>query len=90
MVGGAAEEAYLQLQSLCDLELTTAEGPAGFMLVADGDDDAKHRRIAYFRLGSRESLSNQAIEYDLGGGAHNKPRGWDWEDELVIKTVAIV
>jgi hypothetical protein len=77
-----------RLKAFWFLELTREEGPAG--LVLDPTEDEKYRRIAYFRLGSQEKLQNQAIEYELGGGAHKQRRGWDWEDGLLVKTMAII
>jgi hypothetical protein len=53
-------------------------------------ENGKYRRIAYFKLGSQEELENKAIEYELRGGAHKKPREWDWEDGLVVRTMTII
>lgn len=83
----AGDEISRRLQSFWFLELATKEGPAGLVLVAN--EDFRYNRIAYFRLGSYEALSNQAIEYDLGGGSRKQPREWGWEDGLHVKTITI-
>jgi hypothetical protein len=83
-----SQEISRQLKVFWFLELTREEGPAGFVL--DPREDGKYRRMAYFRLGSQEELKNQAIEYELGGGAHKRRREWDWEDGLLVRTMAII
>jgi hypothetical protein len=83
-----SQKTFCGPQSFWFLEMTRERGPAGLVLVAS--KGRSYRRVAYFRLGSREVLKNQAIEYDLGGGAHKKPRDWDWENSLSVRTMRIV
>jgi hypothetical protein len=83
-----SQEISCRLQSFWFLELTREQGPAGLVVVAS--EDGSYKRMAYFRLGSQEALKNQAIEYELGGGACKKPREWDWEDGLLVRTMKII
>jgi len=84
----ASQDISQRLQRFWFVELTRREGPAGLVLVTN--EDGKYKRVAYFRLGSREEIGNDAIEYEVGGGARKRPRQWDWEDGLLVKTMTIV
>lgn len=69
------------------LELTRDGGPAGLVLMER--DDGKYERVAYFRLGSLESLENSGPEHELRG-FRNPPRDWEWDVDQHLTRLTIV